>query len=258
MSNANFGGFDNNAAFTNNTNNTNKQVLKVRGVSQVAVLYVLVKQCLKLGAYKLCREVLATLQTLKLPPKWRDSIELDCLLIRTKSFADPESISIICPKCSSIHSTNLVCYREICSQCNHPFMRCMLTFATLPLVEFKVSQNNADNSLLTHDKAIELVNSEPIGKSKYEKQGVAVFDAMQKSSQNINETKHESDEHEVNDESQDETANNRLDLDGSDNFDQTNQFGNDSDANSSAGGNEENDSFYRQLLSLSSGNKSFS
>ena len=130
-------------------------------ISKVALLYILAKQCMELEAYKLARSIISKLITLRIPTEWRDRIELDSLLIRTKPFTDPQHLaSYICPRCSTTNYNSN--HSQICTHCKHRFIHCMISFQSLPLVEFKIIDS------LSHDEAIKLIKRVPPKNDKNE------------------------------------------------------------------------------------------
>lgn len=58
------------------------------GISLVYCLYALSKQARSSSAYKLTRQVLQLLLTLRIPDSWKDQVELSWLTIRSKPFTD--------------------------------------------------------------------------------------------------------------------------------------------------------------------------
>lgn len=58
--------------------------------STSGVLYALAKQSKNLGGYKLARYAYEKLQTLRIPPKFQEAVDLGSITIRAKPFHDAE------------------------------------------------------------------------------------------------------------------------------------------------------------------------
>ena len=186
-----------------------------QSISKVALMYILAKQCIALGAFKFARNIISKLITLRIPTQWRESIELDALRVRTKPFQDPPHLSSsICPRCSTSNSQHN--QSPICSHCGHRFVHCMVSFQSLPLVEFKIVDS------LSHDEAIKLLQREPPRKT-----------AMKYRTQNDNDQT-------ADDENQDVNV---MKLDDADCFDGD-------DEGMGGDGDDHDDAFYRQLMSF--------
>ncbi|KAH8031379.1 hypothetical protein HPB51_016563 [Rhipicephalus microplus] len=63
----------------------------IRGVSLVGVLYALSKQSRNLGAHRLARHCYERLQNLHVPLRFRDTLDLAALTVRSKPFSDAQS-----------------------------------------------------------------------------------------------------------------------------------------------------------------------
>ena len=72
-----------------------------KGVSKFSVLYALAKQARNLGAYKLARHVLEKIQSLKIPRRFRENVELASLMVESKPYHDNEELLTMCYRCSS-------------------------------------------------------------------------------------------------------------------------------------------------------------
>eukprot|EP00735_Rhodelphis_limneticus_P013896 TRINITY_DN7858_c0_g1::TRINITY_DN7858_c0_g1_i1::g.23657::m.23657 TRINITY_DN7858_c0_g1::TRINITY_DN7858_c0_g1_i1::g.23657 ORF type:complete len:1206 (-),score=375.70,sp/A8WGF4/IF122_XENTR/55.15/0.0,WD40/PF00400.27/1e+02,WD40/PF00400.27/1.8e-10,WD40/PF00400.27/5.9e+02,WD40/PF00400.27/14,WD40/PF00400.27/0.33,WD40/PF00400.27/13,WD40/PF00400.27/0.039,WD40/PF00400.27/1.9e+02,Coatomer_WDAD/PF04053.9/43,Coatomer_WDAD/PF04053.9/56,Coatomer_WDAD/PF04053.9/70,Coatomer_WDAD/PF04053.9/0.32,Coatomer_WDAD/PF040 len=124
------------------------------GIRKVYVLYAMAKLAKQLGAFKLARIAYEKLQHLTLPPAWKDQVELNSIMIRSKPFSDPEELLPICYRCSQTnHLVND--HGDMCATCMHPVVRSYLSFDHLPLVEFILDDGISD------DEAQRLINMEP-------------------------------------------------------------------------------------------------
>jgi intraflagellar transport protein 122 len=71
------------------------------GVSMASVVYLLAKQSVEMGAFKLARFAYNKLQTLVLPPAWQEEVDLQSVLIRSKPISDKEELLPVCYRCST-------------------------------------------------------------------------------------------------------------------------------------------------------------
>jgi len=124
-----------------------------KGVSTVFCLYALARQGTALGAYKLARVAYERLLKYKIRESWREQIDHSALLVRTKPFSDKETLMPVCYRCSA--SNPILSEGDLCVQCQHPFIRSLLSFEILPLVEFVIAPD------ITPDEARELIAKDP-------------------------------------------------------------------------------------------------
>ncbi|PSN54470.1 Intraflagellar transport protein 122 [Blattella germanica] len=117
--------------------------LHPKGVSQFAVLYSLAKQARNLGAYKLARQVLEKMQSLRVPPKFQEYVDLSALMVRAKPYHDSEDMLPMCYRCSTYNPlmTNTA---NCCTNCRQPFVHSYVSFEVLPLVEFQLEPGISD------------------------------------------------------------------------------------------------------------------
>jgi len=109
-------------------------------VSRVYILFAMAKQAKALGAFKLARFAYDKLQLLRTKPQWRDMLDVDALTLRSKPFSDREELLFMCFNCNTMNPL-LNMLGDKCINCGHPFVRDIITFEPLPLVEFHVPQN---------------------------------------------------------------------------------------------------------------------
>lgn len=112
------------------------------GVSTAATLYVLATQADRLGAHATARQTYDALDSLHLPRAWRDAVGVRRLELRAGSsddddVEDPPEFLPLCYRCG-LRGPLLARPDggDRCQGCGHPFIRSMLTFEVLPLVEF--------------------------------------------------------------------------------------------------------------------------
>ncbi|CAH1783917.1 unnamed protein product [Owenia fusiformis] len=124
------------------------------GISKVNTLYALARQSKQLGAYKFSRFAYDKLQTLRIPPRFQESIDLGCVTIRSKPFHDNEELLPLCYRCST---TNPLLNNQgnQCINCSQPFVHSFVSFEVLPLVEFVLEDGVED------EEAVRLIDLEP-------------------------------------------------------------------------------------------------
>ncbi len=135
------------------------------GVSKVATWYTITTQAKVLGATDFAQASYANLLTLNLHPSWRDTIEMDMLHLQArpveagKEEEDETNLRPVCYRCGHVNpllnpanqqvkesllvagkegrkKTKVGWVGDVCVACGHPFIRSMLRFGVLPLVEF--------------------------------------------------------------------------------------------------------------------------
>lgn len=126
------------------------------GISKASTLYTLVRQSIKLGAFKLARQTLDRLTKLQLSAKRQDEIDHDMLMIQAKPVVDDPELLPACFRCGSTNPllnpfSNKIAKGDVCTNCGHPFVRSFINFGILPLVEF------VPDTSITDEEAIELI-----------------------------------------------------------------------------------------------------
>ncbi|XP_066284975.1 intraflagellar transport protein 122 homolog [Branchiostoma lanceolatum] len=132
------------------------------GISKVATLHALAKQSRTLGGYKLARYAFEKLQSLKVPTRFQESIDLGSITIRSKPFHDSEDLLPMCYRCST---TNPLLNNQgnHCINCRQPFVHSFSSFEVLPLVEFVLEDGISD------EEALQLLDQEPSSKKVKDK-----------------------------------------------------------------------------------------
>ena len=74
-------------------------------------------------------------------------VDLEALKIRTKPFSDKDGYQPICNRCMNANSL-INSNGDFCTVCGHPFIRNLIGFDTLPLVEFAPDVNIAQNEIM--------------------------------------------------------------------------------------------------------------
>eukprot|EP00057_Strongylocentrotus_purpuratus_P025672 XP_011680146.1 PREDICTED: intraflagellar transport protein 122 homolog [Strongylocentrotus purpuratus] len=101
------------------------------GISKVNTLYALAKQSRNLGAFKLARFAFEKLQSLRIPLRFQESIDLGSITIRSKPFHDAEDVLPMCYRCST---TNPLLNNQgnQCINCSQPFVHSFASFEVPP------------------------------------------------------------------------------------------------------------------------------
>ncbi|KAK2571400.1 Intraflagellar transport protein 122-like protein [Acropora cervicornis] len=87
------------------------------------------------------------LQSLKIPQRFQESIDLGSVTIRSKPFHDSEELLPMCYRCST---TNPLLNNKgnQCINCRQPFVYSFSSFEVLPLVEFVLEDGISDEEAL--------------------------------------------------------------------------------------------------------------
>uniref|UniRef100_A0A1B6JCB8 Intraflagellar transport protein 122 homolog n=2 Tax=Proconiini TaxID=565685 RepID=A0A1B6JCB8_9HEMI len=130
------------------------------GVSQFAILYALSKQARTLGAYKLARQALDRMHSLRIPPQFQEYVDIASLMVRAKPYHDNEDLLIMCYRCSTYNPllTNSTVPGNSCTNCRQPFVHSFVTFEVLPLVEFQLESGISDEEAV---RLLEAPGSQP-------------------------------------------------------------------------------------------------
>ncbi|XP_065909716.1 intraflagellar transport protein 122 homolog [Dysidea avara] len=139
------------ALFLTHLDNKNNSK-KYRGVSKVAVLYTLAKQGKVLGAYKVARYAYDQLQTLHVPQRFQEIVDLGAITIQSKPFQDKEDLLPLCYRCSATNPL-LKSQGNCCINCKQPFVLSFASFEVLPVVEFFLDSDISD------EEAVKLIRS---------------------------------------------------------------------------------------------------
>ncbi|KAB0796579.1 hypothetical protein PPYR_10640 [Photinus pyralis] len=131
---------------------------KPKGVSLFSILYTLAKQSRSLGANKLAKQLFDKIQTLIIPIKFQEQVEISTIAARARAYSDPEDLLPMCYRCSTYNP--LAANSNRCVNCGHKFIYSFVTFEILPLVEFELDDNISDL------EAIRLIETPPSAESK--------------------------------------------------------------------------------------------
>ncbi|XP_017773799.1 PREDICTED: intraflagellar transport protein 122 homolog [Nicrophorus vespilloides] len=124
-----------------------------KGVSLFNILYCLSKQARKLGANKLTKQLLDKMQTMKIPTKFQEQVEVATIAARAKPFSDPEDLLPMCYRCSTYNP--LAATGNRCVNCGQKFVHSYVSFEILPLVEFVLEEGISDT------EAVRLIDTPP-------------------------------------------------------------------------------------------------
>mmetsp|Transcript_5353 Transcript_5353/g.11710 ORF Transcript_5353/g.11710 Transcript_5353/m.11710 type:complete len:1236 (+) Transcript_5353:188-3895(+) len=114
------------------------------GVSVANIVYILARQSMEVGAFKLARFAYNKLQTLVLPSQWQAEVDMQSIIVRSKPFSDAEDLQPVCYRCSTTNPL-LNTQGDFCINCGAPFIRSFVTFEQLPLVEFELDNDITDD-----------------------------------------------------------------------------------------------------------------
>ena len=131
-------------------------------ISKAMCLYTFATQGYHLELYQACTEAYQLLLQLKIPMKWRNTIDIQCLMLKAKPLSNSSEIQIMCYRCSNINPLIQFNKGDQCMICQHPYIRDLITFEILPLVEFDVAQ-------LTYQQVIDLLEMDYVKEEESEK-----------------------------------------------------------------------------------------
>ncbi|XP_066911742.1 intraflagellar transport protein 122 homolog isoform X2 [Clytia hemisphaerica] len=130
------------------------------GVSRLHALLTVAKQGKTLGAYKLSRYAFDKLQTMRVPQRFQQNIDVGSMTIRSKPFQDNQDLLSMCYRCST---TNPLLNNKgnQCINCSQPFIHSFIGFEVLPLVEFILEDGISDEEAVRLIKMDSLSGSSP-------------------------------------------------------------------------------------------------
>ena len=105
-------------------------------------------------AYKTARIGYEKMQGLKIPSHWQEEIDLANLKCRSKPYSDKEGFQLICNRCMTNNSL-INPLGDHCSGCGQSFLRNMIGFDTLPMVEFVPMPH------ISHQRVMECLRMDP-------------------------------------------------------------------------------------------------
>lgn len=139
-------------------------------------MYSLSKQATNLGAFKLARQIFDKIQTLRVPLRFQEYVDVSTILVRAKPFHDNDEILILCYRCSSYNPLLSSTSSNSCTNCKQPFVHSFVSFGkkkrseiienlkikfmfyfteVLPLVEFILEDD------ITDEEAVRLIETPP-------------------------------------------------------------------------------------------------
>ena len=123
-------------------------------VKLLTVFQSVAKQAADMGAYKLARFAYNKLHSMRVPARWQQELDLASIVIRSKPYKDDEGLLPVCFRCGY---TNPLVNNDgdVCVNCRAPFLRSIITFEPLPVVEFELEAG------ISHEKALEYLRQEP-------------------------------------------------------------------------------------------------
>ncbi|KAG8347021.1 WD domain [Trypanosoma vivax] len=112
-------------------------------VGRGEVLYTLAHVASQLDMTRTARIAYERLQSIVLPVKVMEQVDVDSLVIRSKGYNDKEELLDVCYRCKQT-VPQLAGPGDRCPTCAHPFVRSFVRFENLPLVEFTLSNDLSD------------------------------------------------------------------------------------------------------------------
>lgn len=123
-------------------------------------MYTLAKQARTLGANKLAKQLFDKIQSLRVPQKFQEQVEISTILARARPYSDPEELLPMCYRCSTYNP--LAANSNTCINCGQKFVYSYVSFGKfnvcahkgflhkfvnleiLPLVEFELDEGITD------------------------------------------------------------------------------------------------------------------
>ncbi|KEG14974.1 putative WD40 protein [Trypanosoma grayi] len=112
-------------------------------VGKGEVLYTFARIAKQLDMTRTARVAFERLQSVVLPVKIMEQVDIDSLQIRSKVYTDKEELLDVCYRCGQT-VPQLTIAGDRCPSCAHPFVRSFVQFESLPLVEFSLSNDLSD------------------------------------------------------------------------------------------------------------------
>ncbi|CUG87361.1 WD40 repeat-containing protein, putative [Bodo saltans] len=122
------------------------------GIAKVDVLFTLARLSSALDMNRTARTIYEKLQQVVLPVPIMEQLDVETLVCRGRPFQDKDELLDMCYRCGQTVPV-LTTGGDRCPSCNHPFMRSMRSFDSLPLVEFVIANDLSDETaenLLLH------------------------------------------------------------------------------------------------------------
>lgn len=127
-------------------NNMSLNQTPPKGILMSNIVFCLAKQARQLGAFQTARFAYKKIQTLKVPDRYEEEIDIESMTIQAEPENDEKTMEPICCRCGNSNpiikysintfGTENVGVNDACAHCLHPNIRCFLNFDILPLVEF--------------------------------------------------------------------------------------------------------------------------
>lgn len=87
------------------------------------------KQARKLGANKLAKQILDKIQTLRIPQKFQEQVEIATIAAKARPYSDPEELLPMCYRCSTYNP--LGSCSSSCMNCGQKFVHSYVSFGKL-------------------------------------------------------------------------------------------------------------------------------
>lgn len=109
------------------------QTINVPLINNSAILYCLAKQAKKLGANKLAKQLFDRIQSLRIPQKFQEQVEVSTISSRARPFSDAEELLPMCYRCSTYNP--LLTMSNKCIHCGQNFVHSYVSFGKLNTIE---------------------------------------------------------------------------------------------------------------------------
>merc|ERR1711902_220799 len=106
--------------------------------------------------------------SLKIPRRFRENVQLACLMVKAKPYHDNEELLTMCYRCSTTNPL-LNNRGNQCINCGQPFVHSSVSFEILPLVEFQLEEGISDQ------EAARLIETEGKGEDHDNEEGENVL-----------------------------------------------------------------------------------
>lgn len=133
-------------------------------ISKSATLLTLAKQSTNVEAYITARYAYDRLQSLIVPSRLQEFVDIGALTIRGKPLQDKEEILPFCYRCSTTNPL-INTSGNWCVTCGEPFVYSFISFEVLPVVQFHLDDDISD------EEAIKLISSDNPHQQQNEKNG---------------------------------------------------------------------------------------
>jgi intraflagellar transport protein 122 len=112
-------------------------------ISKLEILLVLGRLATTLEMHRMARQIYEKLQQFVVPTQVMEQLDVATLVIRGRPYQDREDLLPVCHRCHQA-SAGLSSHGDRCNNCLHPFVRSLVSYEVLPLVEFAIADGLTD------------------------------------------------------------------------------------------------------------------